>query len=204
MTKQSELLAFLTNKDNLPFVIDILRQADPIRCFLLNQFMTDLKCYLEEHAALKKPDSPKWELTVRKETNDICGGLELWNARVPREYQYLQYSVEHTADVECEVTVCLGWKDDEISKNSKLHKLEAVGQIGGYLKSQGLKKGDTACRYKYIREDNSLDEFLADIIDDEKKQSLFRQISDCFWPLVDKTFGMVEAANEEIARVVKK
>jgi hypothetical protein len=201
MTKQTELLEFLTRTENLPFVVDILKQGDQIRCLLLNRFMRELKCYLEDHAtAFTEPSgSTEWELAITEETNDVCATLGLRTTSLPQENQYLKYSVEHSAESESEMVVCLAWKDEELWKKSKLQKLKAVVQIGEHLKSQGFKKGRRWLRYRFVREDNSLDEFLADIIDEERRKSLFRQIGDCFWPLVQHTHEMVAAANKAIA-----
>jgi hypothetical protein len=205
MTKQSELLAFLTDKDNVPFVIDILRQGDPIRCLLMNQFMRDLKRWLEEHAP-KNFDSAEWEfVATNQETNDECATLGVLHTTVPHEDQYLRLSIEHSAELECEVTICLTWKDDDIWRDGELRKLTKVAEIGDYLKSQGFKKGNlTWFRFKWIREDASMDDLLADIVDDEKRRSLFQQIGDTFWPLIPKTLCMVATANEQIARSLKK
>jgi len=201
MTKQAERLEFLTKKENLQIVMEILKSGDHIRSVLFNQFMTGLKDYLQEHAIIPQDEC---ELNVTKETDDEYAAVCLCNTTLPRDAQYLRYSVEHSADKDCELTLCLAWVDDAICKESGLQSLKSVVQIGELLKAEGLKKGRRWLRYRYIREDESADEFLATVIDDEKRNSLYRQVNDCFWPLVKATHHKVAAANKDISKAIER
>ena len=204
MTKEAELLAFLTKKETLPFVIDILKRGDKIRGLLFNQFMTELKSYLEGNAIEGFKD---WELTVVDELDDAWATLYCWNAKLRKENQYLRFAIEPwKGGGRCELVVCLEWANDQISSKPKVKNLKSLGQLHDCLKSQGFnRKGSTwTFRWQYIRKADSADEFLASILDEEKKVSLFRQICDCFWPVVRKTQKMVAAANMEIAKTGEK
>lgn len=204
MTKQAERLAFLTNNENLRIVMEILQEGDQIRWRLFNQFMKDLKDYLQHYATTPQDG---FELTVTEETDDRPPAVYLRNTTLPRENQYLTYSIQRSAEEKgcCELTLCLEWADDDIWKNPKVTNLPSVQRLGEDPKKAGYKKGRSSWfRYKYVREDDSPDKFLATMIDEENRNSLYRQVSDCFWPLVQTTFTGVAAANEEIARVVKR
>jgi hypothetical protein len=91
MTTQAERLALLTNGENLPIVMEILKEGHNIRSFLFNQFMEGLKNYLQEHTTTPQDEC---KLSVINETDDCPSGVYHWK----REKQYLRYCVEHTAD----------------------------------------------------------------------------------------------------------
>ncbi len=199
MTKQAERLEFLTKKENLLIVMEILKSGDQIRSLLFNKFMTGLRDYLQEHATTTQDEC---ELSVTEETDDEYAAVCLWNTTLSREAQYLKYFVQHSSEKDCELTLCLAWADDSIWKESSLQNLKSVVQVGEILKAEGLKKGRQWLRYRYIREDALADEFLATVMDEEKRNSLYRQVNDCFWPLVKSTHNKVAAANKDIAKEV--
>ena len=205
MTIQAERLALLTNKENLPMVMEILKEGDEIRSNRLDEFVTGLKDYLQENATTPEHE---YELSVIEETEDDYAGVYLWNTKVPREQQYLVYSVQNSAEEgegECELTLCLQWTvDEDIWKKSGVKSLKSVARLHEHFRAGGFRKGGDWLRYKFIRQDDSTDEFLATMIDEEKRNSLFRQVNDCFWPLVQSTFKMVAAANKEIGNYLAK
>ncbi len=203
MTTQAERLALLTNGENLPIVMEILKEGDNIRSLLFNQFMEGLKNYLQEQTTTPQDEC---ELSVINETDDCRSGVYLWKSTLPREKQYLRYCVEHTADFKgCQLTLGFKWADNDIWNKPGVQELKCVVQLGERLKASGLRKGSQSWfRWRYIRQENSTDEFLIAMIDEEERNSLFRQVNDCFWPLVPSTFKMLAAANEEIAKVLER
>jgi hypothetical protein len=97
------------------------------------------------------------------------------------------------------------WADNDIWNKPGVQKLKCVVQLGEHLKASGLRKGSQSWfRWRYIRQEDSTDEFLIAMIDEEERNSLFRQVNDCFWPLVPSTFKMLAAAKEEIAKVFER
>ena len=103
MTKQDERLAFLTSQENLPIVLEILQEGDRIRSLLFNRFIAALKVYLQDHTTMPQHEC---ELTVQEETEDNFAAVYLRNTTLPRENQYLTYSVQHFAEKTgaCELT----------------------------------------------------------------------------------------------------
>ncbi len=201
MTKQAERLEFLTKKENVPIVMEILQEGDRIRLLLFNQFMAGLKDYLQVNMTIPQDEC---ELSVTEETDNSWASVDLWSTKLSRDNQYLYFRVRHTADDDCEMTLCLEWADyDNVPKEPKVQKLKALAQLSEHLKAEGLnKKGRVRLRYRYIRKDDTTDDFLATIIDQENRDSLYRQVSDCFWPLVQSTFKMIAMTNEDIAKEI--
>ncbi len=196
MSKKSELLDFLAEDENVRYVLAILQRADDIRDHLVIKFLKELKCYLQERI----PTGGRWELGLNVEYRSI----PCWNTAVPEDQQYLRYEVQQWfGDGQSHLAVCLGWRDDKIWQNAKLRDL-AKKQLTVALKTAGLKKsGDRWLVYQYIRAEDSDEDFLASVFDNEDREALFRETADYFWPLVADTAKQVAETNRQISRVLR-
>ena len=198
MSKQTELLDVFTAEENVRYVLTILQRGDDIRHFLMARFMKELMCYLQE-----RPDTSKWELTLVEKPEGEWAAIHCWDSASARESQYLTWKIHHS-DIKggSQLAFVLCWPSREIAKRMK-HQSLTVSQLGATLSEEGFHKCEVRFRYKYLFEHRSVEDFLASTLDEEEKSSMFRQISDCFWPQVKETAKLLATANTEISRAMQ-
>jgi hypothetical protein len=197
MSKKSELLDFLALDENVRYVLEILQRADDIRDHLIIKFLKELKCYLQE----RMPTGGHWEFGLNVEYRSI----PCWSTAVPEDKQYLRYEVQQWfGDGQSHLAVCLGWRDDKTWQDAKVRDL-ARKQLSAPLKTAGLKKsGDRWLVYQYLRAEDSDEDFLASVLDNEDREALFRNTADYFWPLVEDTAKQVADTNKCISRLLQE
>jgi hypothetical protein len=207
MTKNAEasLLAFLTSKENLPFVVEILQKGKQVRRLLLSEYWKALHHYVQVNMP-KLPGLPatmEWLPPEEDELDAKHTSLWFWNSSLKQQPQYLSYAIYHERSGNMLYQyVCLMWEDD-VPASSALHELKTVADLGKHLVSEDFKKGNMWFRYKEVSHYASVEDFMASIITCEK-DSILRQMSESFWSLVEDTSEMVVKANEEICRACRK
>jgi len=204
MTKQAEtkLLDFLSAKDNLPFVVDILRYGDQIRKRLLTILWKEVEAALHSYAAKPSLASTSMKLELCTAKDPLVSHLYLWDVHLDGEEHYLSY------------LVVLDWGKSWISVDhcvvgqrafkdvpKELYMLSPVVKLMEHLESMGLKQPGReylSLGYKQIRSFDSVDEFLAFFVHD--KESLLGEICDSFWPLVTETIDLMQEANKALVK----
>jgi hypothetical protein len=200
---ETNLIEFLTNSDNLPFAVEILRLGDEIRRPILARFWRDLHRRLEESRD-RSLDAASMQLRLvpdERLTNPLDTDLSYGDVRMENAEQSLSYFVEKEYGKNYfAIYFGIAWRDEMPSKSSKLHKLKPVSKLREKLEEMEFEtrfeKTITAMGWQALLKYDSLDDFLADFA--KEPEGILREITDRFWLLVKKTITAVEQANAAI------
>jgi hypothetical protein len=204
MTKRFEttLLDFLTNAENLPFVVDILEQSSQIRRILLKRFWSELSLYLSTGIASLCPAPVSMKLWPPSDDSIENNYVSLWysDSAVGNVPQCLSHAVYHWRSGDKQVVYACIARDAESSLDPKLSRLDSVVTLRKYLDGEGFKKEDENWfGYKGILKFDSMEKLLRAIAED--CDVLARRIGDFFLSFVEATLPMVVQANKEILAV---
>ena len=198
---ETNLIEFLTNSENLPFAVEILRLGDEIRKPVLARFWNDLRDRLE--SSPNRPSGVASSMQLRffpddRMTHPLDTDLRYFDeALAEKEDQFLSYFIEMDRGKRWfTMDYGISWNEEMPSKSSRLQKMKPVVELRELLEGMEFKEGETAIGWKGLHEYDHVDGFLADIVKDS--EGLLREIVDRFWLLVKKTISKVEKANQAI------
>jgi hypothetical protein len=208
MTKQAEskLLDFLTSKENLPFVVDILTLGNQVRNRILTDFWRELACCLRKGSSAVSPPPVSMKMELSPDDKDpVETQLRYFGEHLKPEKQYLSYDffVDRWKGF-FGLGFGLTWQDmiENIPNRPELFTLKPVAELREQLASMGFKeskeKEGSYLGWKYLSPHDSIDGFLAVLGQD--REGLLRDITDTFWAFVQETVRLVAEANEAIVR----
>jgi hypothetical protein len=194
-------IEYLTNRDNLPYTLDILRQGDEIRSRVLGDFWHAMLKQLRESTPRNLATKPlRWELYPSpKKMHATYAGLSCLHSAAGEQGQSLSFSVQqYCAPSEYQIQFGLQW-DHEQSVKSKLLELPELVTLRSHLAENDFKHTRWWLGWKYIFPPNETrDGFLLKYAKD--RNTILQQIEESFWLLVQETFEMTMKANRAIRK----
>lgn len=189
-----DVIQYLTNRDNLTYTLEILRQAELIRQHAFYSFWLDVRKQLVALAPArlraKKLDYRLWP-TEKANMLREDAGVYVWPSTFTGERQHISYGIALETGKSLFFGLC--WEQEP---KARLAKVPSVKKLIDYLQENEF--GYTAWwpGWQYIMHEQEPDGVLLAYAND--RQRLHRQIAESFWPLVEKTFDMVVKANEAV------
>ena len=204
---EKEMLEFLTCKDALPHVLEILRRGDGIEKRVLMQFWKELERRVRGDATAPiAPDGPmKLEIVVDDDPWEI--ELDFSDARLEETAEeYLDYTIFFICgDGSAELCYGVQWQNYFKDVRPKLKKLAAVVELMEKLDEMGFDKPRRGCSLAgggAVDVGNTYD-FLASIATGDG-ESVLQEVSANFCALVKKTRNLVVSANQDIVAAGRK
>ncbi len=200
---ETKLLEFLTNEENLPSTVEILRLANQIRERILARFWRDMKCQLDK----TRPSGLPASMVLRfwpddRLTDPSAVELYYWDPDLENEGHYLDYWIgSEQRKGYFAIQYGISWPnvDSTPSKSTKLYKLEPVAALRKKLVSMDFEEGGSCVGWRPLHDRKyyeSVDDFHAFIAKDPEE--VLRDMADRFWSLVQETLSDVEKTNRTI------
>ena len=199
---ETKLLEFLTNEENLPSTVEILRLANQIRERILT-VLADMKCQLDK----TQPSGLPASMVLRfwpddRLTDPSAVELYYWDPDLENGGHYLDYSIgaeQRKGDFPIQYGISWPNVNSTPSKSTKLYKLEPVAALRKKLVSMDFEGGRIMRRLAATSQPQvleSVDDFHAFIAKDPEE--VLRDMADRFWSRVQETLSDVEKTNRTI------
>jgi hypothetical protein len=192
-----DAIKYLTSEKNLPLTLEILRQAGDIRRHVFCDFWQSLLLKLRDSVPkVLAAQSLQWTLLPDPKNMDHRNAGVFLSQSGLKQAQFLTYFVNqyHSPAWGHQLYFGIAW---EKPRKPAMLKTPAVSKLANYLSENKFKETQWDLGWQSITQKNqSADEFLAKHA--KSSNEIHRQIQESFWPLVEKTFGMVMKANKAV------
>jgi hypothetical protein len=200
--RPDDAINYLTNKENLPYTLDILRQSEEIRCRVLDDFWQSIMDELRGSVpkALRS-QKLKWVLWPGAKKMHAGGaGVYFWPSQFSGQSQCIHYRVvsdggQSLFDRGQSLYYGLSWEE---SAKPGLLKLLDVKRLIEHLSENGFRQTQWSLGYKYFDRRQDQEALLLNYAKD--RDEVYRQIQETFWAFVKETFGMMMKANQAVRR----
>jgi len=202
-TKAEEMLEFLTHKDNIRDVIEILRRGEKVEERILMQFWTDLKRRIQDDPVFSTRADGPLRLKLEQDEDPWRASLSYLDPTLcESDRECLWYSIWFYED---KLQYGVGWQSCLRDVSTKLKRLVPVVELMKKLTELEYEESKPSWElagYRSISVDNQFD-FLSRIASGDAESEL-QEISMNFCELVKQTRDLVIAANQAIAAATAK
>jgi hypothetical protein len=202
MSESATTIDFLTSKENLAPVLEIMRHADGIRAKAFSLFWKALAERLQSTVPASLAEEQLSWKTVTKPAESVSkfASISLYVAGSEDQPQSLGFCIEQTNDPKYfELYFGLHWKE-ETASTSATAKIKEVVALRAFQKSIGFELDENTWwwGWKFIEETTTAQDFLLKFA---TSPDMIKDTAAMFWAFVEQAHQHVVNTNRAIANV---